>query len=161
MEVFQSIHHPGSAPLALVIARAQAQPVALALIGVMVVTLSAVLRGLPVLHLLLWAAPLAYAAAASWSVYELHRRPAELVIRGGFGAKRSVWEVARDHEQSDAYVTIRLHPLFEPGKKDGQWHVGVGDDVVSLRPSEWPRYDELIAALRRAAAELQGATSPI
>jgi hypothetical protein len=158
MKTFHSIHHPGDMSLALVMARAQAQPVALALIAVMVATLPAVLRGEPVLGTVVWVAPLAYGIAAAWSLYELRRRPAELIVRGGFGTVRSVWDVARSRESFDA-ERIRLHPLFEPGKKDGLMHLGIGDTVFTLRPTEWPRYTDLLAALRQAAAELQGLSS--
>jgi hypothetical protein len=152
--IFRSIHHPGHAQLPFVVARAQAQPVALALTAVMIATLGAVLRGEAVLGTVAWAAPLAYFVAAAWSLYELQRRPAEIVIRHGLGTVRSVWDVARTR----GFVpdTLRLHPLFEPGKKDGQLFVGIGDEVVTLRAAEWPQYRALLDALRAGAAELQG-----
>ena len=101
-QTYSSIHHPGDMSLALVVARAQAQPVALALIAVMVATLPAVLRGQPVLGTVVWVAPLAYGIAAAWSLYELRRKPAELIVRGGFGTVRSVWDVARSRESSSS-----------------------------------------------------------
>jgi hypothetical protein len=152
--VFQSTHHPGAAPLSLVLVRAQAQPVSLALLGVCVVTFAALLGGTPVLGTLAWAAPLAYALAAAWSVYELHRRPAEIVLRRGFGAVRSVWDVAAGRDAPSEFVA--LSPVFPPFRKDGQLHVAIGDAIVTLRPAEWPAFDDLAAALRATAEELQG-----
>ena len=61
---FPSTHHPGDTSFTLVVARAQAQPVALALITVLVVSFAVLLQGAPVLGTLMWAIPLAYAAAA-------------------------------------------------------------------------------------------------
>ena len=152
--VFHSVHHPGELPFGLVLARAQAQPVALALLGVFVVATVAVLRGEPVLGTLLWAVPLAYIAGASWSVYELHRKPAALVLRGGFGAVRSVWDVARTREREGSNEALPLHPVFRPFRKEGRMHAGIGDTIHTLRREEWPRYGELLDALRAASAEL-------
>lgn len=149
--VFHSVHHPGEVPFALVLARAQAQPVALALLGVFVVTAVAVLRGEAVLGTLLWAAPLTCAAAVAWAVYDLHRRPAAIVLRGGFGAVMSVWDVARAREAPEL---VRLEPVFRPFRKDGQLHVGIGDAIHTLRPEDWPRHGELVEALRAASEEL-------
>jgi hypothetical protein len=152
--VFRSVHHPGTTPPALVLLRAQAEPVALALLGVFVVALVGILRGEDVLGLLLWAAPLAYVLAAAWAAYDLSRRPAEVVLQGGFGAVRSVWDVAWGRERRDPLV--RLLPVFAPFRKDGQLHVGIGDAVHTLRPEDWPELGELVDAFRTASEELQG-----
>lgn len=151
---FQSVHHPGEAPRALVLARAQAEPVALALLGVCVVAFVGMLTGAAVVGTLVWAVPLAYLLAASWAVYDLHRRPAEVVLRNGFGAVRSVWDVAWDRNEPASVV--RLQPVFRPFRKDGQLHVGVGDAIYTLRPEEWPTYSALLDALRATSEELEG-----
>ena len=147
---FSSIYHPGHAPLSLVIARAQVQPVALTLLGVFTVAFVGILRGEVVLETMLWAAPLAYVLAAAWSVYRLHQRPAELIVHNGFGAMRSVWDVARDREVPLEKIgeRIRLEPVFRPFRKDGYVHAGVGDEVHTFRPTEWPAYSELVSALK-------------
>lgn len=151
---FQSKHHPGLVSLSLVLVRAQAEPVALTLLGVCAVAFVAILRGESVLGTMLWAVPLAYALAAAWAVYELHRRPAEIVLRGGFGALRSVWDVAAGRDEASERVA--LSPVFPPFRKDGQFHVAIGDAIVTIRPSDWPEFDDLAAALRASAEELQG-----
>ncbi len=155
MRVFRSIYHPGDSSLALALARAQAGPIAFAFVGVMVVTLAAVLQGADVLTTLLWAVPLAYACAAAWGVYDLQRRPAEIVLRHGFGAIRSAWDVARSREAASPF-SVRLEPVFEPGRKEGLRFAAIGDRVLPLRPGEWPEYDRLLGALREAATELEG-----
>ena len=150
--VYHSARHPGELPLGLVLIRAQAQPVALAFIGVFVVTLAAVLQGQAVLGALLWAVPIAYLLAVGYTVYDLHRAPAAVVLRGGFGAVVSVWDVARARE--GAPERVRLQPVFRPFRKDGETHVGIGDAVLTVRPAEWPDYGSLLDALRAAADEL-------
>ncbi|HLT48175.1 MAG TPA: hypothetical protein VK002_13155 [Rubricoccaceae bacterium] len=155
--IFHSVFHPGEVPFGLVLARAQAQPVALALLGVFVAATVAVLQGEYVLDTLLWAAPITYAAAVAWTIYDLHRRPAAVVLRGGFGAVLSVWDVARARDGKPE--AIRFQPVFRPFRKDGQFHVGIGDAVHTLRPEVWPQHAELLDALRAASEELASATA--
>jgi hypothetical protein len=152
---FKSTHHPGTAPLSLVLLRAQAEPVALALVGVFAVALVGVLRGADVLGTLLWAVPLAYALAVAWTTYELHRRPAEIVLHEGFGLVRSVWDVAASRE---ARVRVdRFLPVFRPFRKDGEYHASIGDTVLTLHAAEWPALDDLLDALRASADALPAA----
>ena len=147
---FPSSHHPGDTSFTLVVARAQAQPVALALIAVLVVSFVVLMQGSPVLGTLAWAAPLAYAVAAGWSLYELRRRPAEIVLRGGFAAVRSVWDVARRPDPaSDS--ELRLYRVFPPNRVDGELSVGIGHQVYTLRPEDWPKFGRLKDALHAAA----------
>jgi hypothetical protein len=152
---FKSTHHPGTAPLALVLLRAQAEPVALALVGVFAVALVGVLRGTDVLGALVWAVPLAYVLAVAWATYELQRRPAEIVLHEGFGLIRSVWEVAASPEGK---VRVdRFFPVFRPFRKDGQYHASIGDTVLTLHAAEWPALDDLVDALRTSADALPAA----
>jgi len=115
------------------------------------------MQGSPVLGTLVWTAPLAYAAAAGWSLYELQRRPAEIVIRGGFAAVRSVWDVAR-HRDPAADEELRLYRIFPPNRVDGELSVGIGHQVYTLRPGEWPKFGTLKEALHTAAMTF--ATTP-
>ena len=147
---FPSIHHPGDTSFGLVVARAQAQPVALAFIAVLVVSFVVLMQGSPVLGTLVWAVPLAYAAAAGWSLYELQRRPGEIMIRGGFVAVRSVWDVARRPDPaSDS--ELRLYRVFPPNRVDGELNVGIGHQVYTLRPEDWPKFGRLKDALHAAS----------
>ena len=150
--IFKSIHHPGKAPLALVVLRAQAEPVALALLGVFVVAFVGMLRGEAVLGTLVWAVPVAYVLAAAWATYELHRRPAEIALADGFGLVRSVWDVAAGR---DAKVRVdRFLPVFRPFRKDGEYHASIGDTVHTLHAAEWPQLDALVDALRASSDAL-------
>jgi hypothetical protein len=145
---FRSTRHPGDAPLPLVAARAQVRPVGLAFAAVMVVTTATVLQGLPVLRAFLVLTPLAYALAVAWTLYDLRRTPAEVVLGSGIGAVRSVWDVARTRGWD---APEPLAPVFHPRKADGALLVGFGDEVVTFRPDEWPQFDALRAALEDAA----------
>lgn len=154
MDVFRSIHHPGTAGLGLAIARAQAQPVALAFVGLMIITLGGVLQGAAVWPLLLWGAPLTYIASASWGIYTLHRQPAEIVLRNGFGVIRSAWDVAKQRDEPSPF-TVRFEPVFEPGRKEGVRFAAIGDRILPLQSGVWPQYDDLLVALNEAAHDLE------
>ncbi len=151
MTSYRSIHHPGDSTLAHVVARAQAQPVAISLITLLTVSFVALMQGSAVLGTLLWAAPLAYAVAAAWAMHELRRKPAEIVIRGGFAAVRSVWDVARrPNPASDS--ELMLYRVFPPNRVDGELSIGIGHQVYTLRPDEWPCFTQLRDALNEAAS---------
>jgi hypothetical protein len=153
---FISRRHPGTTPFGLVVARAQVVAVGLTLGAAMVVTTAAVLQGVPVLRPFLILTPLAYAAAVGWTVYDLMRTPAEVLLSGSRGAVRSVWDVARTRERQ----TVRLDPIYQPRKGDGALLVGFGHSVVAFRPDEWPEFDDLRDALE-AAADLREAEAQV
>ena len=148
MTRFPSVHHPGRASAAVVLARAQTRPVALALVAVMVLVTAAALKGQPILGTAVWAGAAAYAGAALWAWFDLRRRPAELALEGGRGTLRSVWDVAfrRSGDQP-------LAPVVAPRKVDGALLVGFGPTAVALRPDDWPDFDALRGALDHAAEE--------
>jgi hypothetical protein len=126
--------------------------VGLALGAAMVVTTAAVLQGAPVLGPFMLLTPLVYAAAVGWTVYDLMRTPAEVVLAGGRGAVRSVWDVARGRDRD----VVRLDPVFQPRKADGALLVGFGHSVVAFRADDWAEFDDLRDALE-AAADLRDA----
>ncbi len=134
----------------LVVARAQAQPVAVALVTLLTVTFVVLMQGTPVLGTLIWAVPLAYSIAVGWSLYELHRKPAEVVVRGGFAAVRSVWDVARRPDPSTD-TDLQLFRVFPPNRIDGVLSAGIGHQVHAFRPEDWPAFSALKEALQTAS----------
>ena len=149
---YRSVYHPGEASRAVVAARAQSLPVAVVFLVVMIGSLSAVLQGVDVLRPLLWIVPAAYAAAAAMGMYAVQRRPAEVVVDGGRAALRSVWEASGGRPA----VLVRVHSALP--RREGLV-VGIGDEVVTLRPEDWPEFAGVHRALAGAAqiAELEGA----
>ncbi|MEL6614561.1 MAG: hypothetical protein AAFQ43_02420 [Bacteroidota bacterium] len=148
---FASIHHPGDASRALVAARAQSLPVALVFLVLMVVSLAAVLQGVEVLRPLLIAVPVGYLVAASIGLYGAQKRYAEVVTDGGRAAIRSVWEASG----GGPAVLVRVHSVLP--RREGLL-VGLGDEVVTLRPEDWPAFDRVHRALADAAriSEIEG-----
>lgn len=141
---FRSVHHPGSASRAMVAAKAQSGPVAFALLCVMVVALAAALQGYPVLKPLLFIVPGVYTAAAAVGMYVVQRRPAEVIVAGSKGAIRSAWDV------TGAGPTL-LVPIHSAMPRREGLVVGLGDEVVTLRPEDWPQLEEVHRALADAA----------
>jgi hypothetical protein len=139
-----------------VVARAQVVAVGLALGAAMVVTTAAVLQGAPVLGPFMVLTPLVYAAAVGWTIYDLMRTPAEVLLAGGRGAVRSVWDVARGRQREQ----VVLDPVFQPRKADGALLVGFGHSVVAFRPDDWANFDDLRDALE-SAADLREAESQV
>ena len=150
---YRSIHHPGDASRALVAARAQSGPVAIGFLILMVASLSAVLQGVSVLRPLLIIVPVVYAVAASAGLYAVQKRPAEAIIEGGRAALPSVWEASGD----GPVVLMPVHSVLP--RREGLV-VGIGDDVTTLRPEDWPDFEHVHRALADAAriAEIEGQT---
>jgi len=136
--------------------QAQARPVALALLAVMIVGLAAALQGFAILWPFLGGASIAYLIAAAYGQNSLHQTPAEVEVRGPFAVIRSVWDAAPPK------VDTPLVPVLSTRLEHGEFHIGVGDTIRTLSRTDWPDFDALVAAFREAAlaAEALGTTLP-
>lgn len=153
-QYFKSIHHPGDAPLALVLVRSQTEATAIVVIALLAVSFVFLMQGYSVWQTLVWVLPAAYVATAIWAAYELRRKPAEIVLKNGLGEIRSVWDVARINE-GDEIETALLVRVFPPQKVDGEVNVAIGDTMMTIRPQEWPDFGQLTRALSDAAQLVQ------
>lgn len=151
---YRSEHHPEDTPPAWLAIRYQLRPVAFGLLLVMIGAVSAVLQGVPILRPTLIATAVAYGAGASIGLYRMHQTPAELVIRGSFATIRSVWDVAAKEPVE------HLSPVISSRMSEGEFMVGIGDAITPLTPSEWPRFEEMRAAVQQAAAEFARLSQP-
>ena len=124
---------------------AQARPVALALLGVMILGLAAVLQGYAILWPFLAGASVAYLAAALYGQNALHQTPAEVVVDGPCASVRSVWDAA------EPPLATELEPVVSTRLEHGELHVGMGDTIRTFRRDEWPEFDEVVSALRGAS----------
>lgn len=144
---FHSVHHPGDASRPWLAVRAQARPVALALLAVMTVGLAAALQGRNILWPFVGAAAIAYALAATVGQGSLLSTPAQVEIRGPFASVQSVWDAAAEPPVST------LQPVISARLANGELSVGLGDTVVSFQRSDWPEFDQLVDAFRASARE--------
>ena len=149
MIAFRSRQHPGDAPAALVYARALSGPLAWSMTGVMIAALVSVLTEQDPLPWLLWVVPVVYALTSAWTVYDLRRTPAELVLDGPRGGLRSAWDAA------GAPKPLLLRPVYTPRRTLQGVDVPIGRTLHSFSPLDWPRFEELEAAVFASAEASQ------
>ena len=145
MTVFRSRQHPGDAPLALVYARALSGPLAWSMTGVMIAAAVSMLTAQDPLPWAVWVVPLVYALASGWTIYDLRRTPAELVLDGSRGGIRSAWEAAA------APKPLVLKSVFTPRRTLEGVDVPIGRTLYSFSPDDWPHFERLEQALFASA----------
>ncbi|MEP0545823.1 MAG: hypothetical protein ABJF88_02745 [Rhodothermales bacterium] len=145
MTVFRSRHHPGDASTALVYARALTGPLAWSMTGVMIAAAVSMLEGQDPLPWVVWVVPLVYALSTAWTVHDLRRTPAELVLDGSRGGVRSVWDAAG---RANA---LPLHSVYSPRRTMEGVDVPIGRTLHSFAPGDWPGFERLEAAVFAAA----------
>jgi hypothetical protein len=148
---FLSRHHPGNAPRAVVLLRAQGGVLAWAFLGVMTVTLAAVLEGAAVLWPFVLALVAAYGGSATLVHGRLRRTPALVEVDGPGARMWSVWDVAGPRRPAP-------RPVWEARLVVGELVVSIGDAVETFQPADWPDFDALVEAMRGAARESAAVT---
>ncbi len=145
MLVFRSRYHPGDAPTALVYARALTPPLAWSMTGVMIAAATAMLEGQDPLPWAVWVVPLVYALSTAWTLYDLRRTPAELVLDGAGAGLRSVWDAAGRKKP------LPLRAVFSPRRTVYGLDVPIGRTLHAFAPEDWPAFERLEAAVFAAA----------
>ena len=149
---FRSIHHPGDVSRAWLTVQAQAQPVAMALLAVMTVGLAAALQGRNILWPFVTGAAIAYVVAAAVGQNKVLTTPAQVEVFESSAAVQSMWQAASE--------PIQPVPAFVSSARltHGELTVGIGDSVESFHRADWPDFDALVQAFRRAAEAGQAAS---
>ncbi len=145
-DTLQSIHHPGSAPPSLVYARWLRGPLVFALSPALVIALLLALTGNRPLPFLFWSIPSGYLLASAWTVFQLRRTTAEVSIRAGSVALRSVWQIATKASKT----WERLLRVLYTGHA---LEISLGQTVHTLLPEEWPEYRRMVRRLETSLAE--------
>lgn len=127
--------------------RAQARPVAIALLTVMTVGLAAALQGQNILWPFVGAAAVAYALAVFVGQGSLTKTPAIVDIRGPFASVLTVWDASARPQQGV------LQPVVSARLAYGELTVGLGDAIVTFARADWPEFDDLVEAFRASARE--------
>jgi hypothetical protein len=143
--VFRSRHHPGSNDRAWVVASTLVQPIAICMLPVMVGALIAVLEGFAVLPFLTVGFPLALALAMAWTLFQLFGTIAEVHVRSGAAAVRTVSQVLRAPTASPDW-----QPIYELRTGASTLVLALGDATYELPRRHWPNADVLLEALRAA-----------
>lgn len=111
----------------------------------MIAGLIAVLQGYPALAYLTIGFPLALAIAVGWTFFRMHATLAEVHVRPGQAAVRTVWETLRNRP-------LRWIPIFELRTSRTNLTLALGDAAYELDRRAWPEADTLLDALKMARA---------
>lgn len=133
---FQSTHHPGDTPWGIVYTRFLARPLAACTIPLMIGATTSALMGQPIWTYLVWGLPAAIGLATVWAHFSMSRTIAELVLRRGQAALRSVYDVLLGRP-------FEWKPIYKV--RTTSWHteLSVGRTTYELQPGDWPDYDTL------------------
>lgn len=141
--VFKSQYHPENLSKGLVYTKSLIKPIGACVAPLMIGATAAALKGQPVWGYLVWGFPSALLLATLWTHFRLSTTPAELYLRAGKVAVRSVQDVMLDRAPS-------WNPLYNVRVSSGQTEISVGWNTRICRRSEWPQYQQLREAAQKA-----------
>ena len=121
------------------------RPLAVCMLPVMLGGLMTVLQGFPALAYLIAGFPVAIIVAVGWTFFRMHALIAEVHVRPGEAAVRTVWEILRNRP-------LRWAPIYELRTGKSSLTLAVGDAAYELNRAAWPEADTLLDALRSARA---------
>ncbi len=141
--VFESVYHPGKSSWGLVYTRFLARPLGVCTVPLMIGATTSALLGEPIWGYLVWGLPSAVALATMWTHFTISRTIAEVALRPGQAAFRSIYEVLRDKSRS-------WNPVFSV--RVTTWHIelSVGRTTHMLKPDDWPDYNRLKEVARKS-----------
>lgn len=142
--VFRSTHHPGGAPSALIYGHALVRPLGACMIPVMIGITTAVLEQLSILPYLTWGVPAAMLTAIGWTRFRLGTTVAEVHVRTGQAAVRSV------HDCLWSHAPLIWDPIHDLRKGSDALYLTVGWETYALPYAEWPDHQALLDELQSA-----------
>ena len=116
---------------------------AVCMLPMMLGGLVTVLQGYPALAYLVIGFPAALIAAVGWTFFRMHALLAEIHVRPGEAAVRTVWETLRARPLDWA-------PIFELRAAPSSLTLALGDATYELNRAAWPEADTLLDGLRSA-----------
>jgi hypothetical protein len=140
---FTSTAHPGDASWQRVAGRAFVRPFTVCILPIMIGALLTVLQGYPALLYLLIGFPVAILVAASWTLFRMQATVAEIHVRPGAAAVRSIWDCAHNR-------ALQWMPIFELRTEKQNLTVALGDTTYELDGASWPDAQALLATLQQA-----------
>lgn len=144
LRIFRSRRHPGSASFALAYGAALGRALAFGMIALMIVGTASVLSLVDPLPWLTWAAPVVALFASLWALHQLRRTLVEIGVGADRAIARTTWDVLRRHVPGGQRVT-------PPRRSGDEVNVGLGREILTLDPNEWPEFERLLEALHVAA----------
>lgn len=97
----------------------------------------------PVWAYLVWGLPAAIGLATVWAHFSMARTTAEIRLRSGQAALRSVYDVLRDRP-------LDWEPIYNVRTTSWNTELSVGRSTHELMPKQWPEYESLSEAAKHA-----------
>lgn len=143
-QVYRSSLHPGHRSASVLFGSEVVRPLAACMIPVMLGALNYMLTGRDPLRFLTLGFPIAMIVASAWTIFQLRRRVAEVVIRGEAVRILSAWQVAAG--QSEDWVS-----LLDVRRESSGLVVTLGHDTRNLLNADWPNLSRMEEVLRTAS----------
>lgn len=140
---FKSTHHPEGRSWGLVYTRFLARPLGMCTVPLMIGATTSALLGQPVWAYLVWGLPAAILLATVWTHFSMARTVAEVGLRPGQAAFRSVYDVLLNRPRE-------WDPIFDVRTTAWDTELSVGRTTYTLHPKRWPEYDALQDAARQS-----------
>jgi hypothetical protein len=140
---FYSVDHPNGMPAGMVYAQWIVTPLGACTLPIMIGATASALEGNPIWGYLVWGFPAALVAATLWSHFALVTTPAELHLRSGQCAIRSVADVLRDRP-------LRWSNLYDVSVSTDRIEISLGWTTRLCRREDWPEFAELRDASNQA-----------
>jgi hypothetical protein len=120
------------------------RPIAVLTLPVMIAALVSVLQARPALFYVYYGFPAALALAMLWTHFDVRMRTAEIHVRDGEVAFRSIWEAA------GTPLPLEWETLFEVRRTPHSATIACGVRAVELDREAWPGFDDLLETLSSA-----------
>ena len=143
--IFKSQAHPGATAWQYVYGRALVRPLGVCMLPIMIGALVTVLQGLPALTYLTVGFPAALVVSVLWTLFRMQTTVAEIHVRPGAAAVRSVWECLRARP-------LRWMLIFKLRTATTALTLALGDTTYELDRAAWPDADALLDTLKAARA---------
>lgn len=141
--MFKSRFHPEDRPRGLVYTQALVKPLGACVAPLMIGATAAALQGHRVWGYLVWGLPSALVVASLWTHFRLSTLPAEIHIRAGQVAVRSVGDVLRAR-------ALDWHPLHNVRTSAQEIEISVGWSTRICRRQNWAKYQQLRETAQQA-----------
>lgn len=141
--MFKSVHHPEGRAPGFVYTEALIKPIGACMSPLMVGATASALQGNPILGYLVWGVPAALVVATLWTHFRLSSTPAELRLRSGQVALRSVQDVILNRAPT-------WKPLYNVRVSAEYLEISVRWNTQMVRRTEWPEYERLRDAAKQA-----------
>lgn len=143
---YRSKSHPGEQAPPVVFGSFLMQPIAAAMMPVMIIAVIMVLQSRDPLPFVGWAAPAAVGAASAWTWFRMRSLIVEVVVTHNGAAALTILESLGRRSE------FRIQRVFDVRPTSRGTQITVGLATYTLETDDWPEMKALTTALERAKA---------